>query len=59
MAATGKTDTLNTEAEVRRALQLVPQFTDTQEVAQSKLEALRQMLGNTKQTMLQNYGVQQ
>lgn len=59
MAATGKTDTLNTEAEVRRALQLVPQFTDTQEVAQGKLEALRQMLGNTKQTMLQNYGVAQ
>jgi hypothetical protein len=57
MAATGKTDTLNTEAEVRRALKLVPQFTDTQEVAQSKLNALRQMLGNTKQTMLQNYGV--
>ena len=59
MAATGKTDTLNTESEVRRALQLVPQFTDTQEVAQGKLEALRQMLGNTKQTLYNNYGIAQ
>ena len=58
-AATGKTDTLNTEGEVRRALELIPQFTDTQEVAQAKLESLRQMLAGNRQAALNNYGVAQ
>ena len=58
-AATGKTDTLNTEGEVKRALELIPQFTDTQEVAQAKLESLRQMLAGNRQATLNNYGVTQ
>lgn len=59
MAATGKTDTLNTEGEVKRALSLIPQFTDTQETAQKKLEALRTMLQGTRETLATNYGLTQ
>lgn len=58
MAAVGKTDSLNNEGEVQRALDLIPQITDTQEVANAKLESLRRMLGNTKQTLYTNYGIQ-
>lgn len=58
-AATGKTDTLNTEGEVKRALDLIPAFTDTKETAQAKLTALRQMLATNKQNMYSNYGVEQ
>lgn len=59
VAATGKTDALNNEGEVKRALDLIPAFTDTKETAQAKLTALRQMLATNKQNMYSNYGVEQ
>ena len=58
-AAIGKTDSLNTEGEVNRALELIPKMTDDQQTAQNKLAQLRQMLNTNKQTMYQNYGVAQ
>lgn len=43
-AAIGKTDSLNTEGEVQRALSLVPQITDDAQTARNKLAELRRML---------------
>lgn len=57
-AAVGKTDSLNTEGEVQRALDLVPKITDTPEEAQTKLQSLRNMLSANKQTYQNIYGVQ-
>lgn len=56
-AAVGKTDSLNTEGEVQRALDLVPKITDTPQEAQVKLESLRNMLNANKQTYQNIYGV--
>ena len=56
-AAVGKTDSLNTEGEVQRALDLVPKITDTPQEAQIKLESLRKMLNSNKQTYQNIYGV--
>lgn len=56
-AAVGKTDSLNTEGEVQRALDLVPKITDTPEEAQTKLQALRNMLNANMQTYSNIYGV--
>ena len=56
-AAIGKTDSLNTEGEVNRALELIPKMTDDAQTAQNKLNQLRQMLSTNKQTVYQNYGV--
>lgn len=56
-AAVGKTDSLNTEGEVQRALDLVPKITDTPEEARIKLESLRNMLNSNKQTYQNIYGV--
>lgn len=58
-AAVGKTDSLNTEGEVQRALDLVPKITDTPEEAQAKLQSLRSMLNANKQTYQNIYGVAQ
>lgn len=58
-AAVGKTDSLNTEGEVQRALDLVPKITDTPEEAQVKLQSLRNMLNANKQTYQNIYGVSQ
>lgn len=58
-AAVGKTDSLNTEGEVQRALDLVPKITDTKEEAQAKLQSLRNMLAANKQTYQNIYGVAQ
>lgn len=58
-AAVGKTDSLNTEGEVQRALDLVPKITDTPEEAQAKLQSLRNMLNANKQTYQNIYGVSQ
>lgn len=58
-AAVGKTDSLNTEGEVQRALDLVPKITDTPEEAQTKLQSLRNMLEANKQTYTNIYGVGQ
>ena len=58
-AAVGKTDSLNTEGEVQRALDLVPKITDTPEEAQAKLQSLRNMLSANKQTYQSIYGVAQ
>ena len=58
-AAVGKTDSLNTEGEVQRALDLVPKITDTPEEAQAKLQSLRSMLNANKQTYQSIYGVAQ
>lgn len=58
-AAIGKTDSLNTEGEVNRALELIPKMTDDAQTAQNKLAQLRQMLNTNKQTVYQNYGVAQ
>lgn len=55
-AAVGKTDALNNEAEVKRALSLVPKITDTPQTAQTKLNTLREMLQTNRETMLTNYG---
>lgn len=56
-AAVGKTDSLNTEGEVQRAMDLVPKITDTPEEASAKLESLRKMLNANKQTYADLYGV--
>ena len=56
-AAVGKTDSLNTEGEVQRALDLVPKITDTAEEAQIKLQSLREMLQANQQTYNNIYGV--
>lgn len=56
-AAIGKTDSLNTEGEVNRALELIPKFTDDAQTAKNKLGQLRQMLQANKQTVYQNYGI--
>ena len=56
-AAIGKTDSLNTEGEVNRALELIPKFTDDAQTAKNKLAQLRQMLNTNKQTVYQNYGL--
>lgn len=58
-AAVGKTDSLNTEGEVQRALDLVPKITDTPEEAQTKLQSLRNMLNANKQTYQSIYGITQ
>ena len=58
-AAIGKTDSLNTEGEVNRALELIPKMTDDAQTAQNKLAQLRQMLNTNKQTVYQNYGIAQ
>lgn len=58
-AAVGKTDSLNTEGEVQRALDLVPKITDTAEEAKIKLASLRSMLASNKQTYNEMYGVSQ
>lgn len=57
-AAVGKTDSLNTEGEVQRALDLVPKITDTKEEAQIKLQSLREMLNANQQTYNELYGIQ-
>ena len=56
-AAVGKTDSLNTEGEVQRALDLVPKITDTAEEAQIKLQSLREMLQANQQTYNELYGL--
>ena len=58
-AAIGKTDSLNTEGEVNRALELIPKFTDDAQTARNKLAQLRQMLNTNRQTVYQNYGLTQ
>lgn len=58
-AAIGKTDSLNTEGEVQRALELIPQMTDDAQTAKNKLEQLRQMLESTKASTYKSYGVTQ
>lgn len=58
-AAIGKTDSLNTEGEVNRALELIPKFTDDAQTAKNKLTQLRNMLANTQQTAYKNYGIAQ
>lgn len=58
VAAVGKTDALNNEGEVQRALDLVPKTTDTPEEAQIKLQSLREMLSANQQTYNNIYGVQ-
>lgn len=58
-AAIGKTDSLNTEGEVQRALELIPQMTDDAQTAKNKLEQLRKMLTNTKATAYKSYGLSQ
>lgn len=55
--AIGKTDSLNTEGEVKRALQLIPQLTDDATTANNKLEELRRMLSTTKQSYNAAYGL--
>lgn len=55
--AVGKTDSLNTEGEVKRALKLIPQLTDDAESAKNKLEELRRMLATTKASYKSVYGV--
>ena len=57
-AAVGKTDSLNTEGEVQRALDLVPKITDTAEEARIKLQSLREMLNANQQTYNELYGIQ-
>lgn len=56
-AAIGKTDSLNTEGEVKRALKLIPQLTDDATTAQNKLEELRRMLQTTKSSYYSAYGL--
>jgi len=58
-AAVGKTDSLNTEGEVQRALDLVPKITDTAEEARIKLQSLREMLNANQQTYNELYGITQ
>lgn len=56
-AAIGKTDSLNTEGEVKRALKLIPQLTDDATTARNKLEELRRMLQTTKASYNSAYGI--
>ena len=55
--AVGKTDSLNTEGEVKRALKLIPQLTDDAQTAKNKLEELRRMLSTTKASYQTAYGL--
>lgn len=55
-AAIGKTDSLNTEGEVQRALSLVPKITDDNQTAMNKLSTLRQLLQTNTGTYNQLYG---
>lgn len=55
--AIGKTDSLNTEGEVKRALQLIPQLTDDATTAKNKLETLRRMLSTTRSSYQSAYGL--
>ena len=55
--AIGKTDSLNTEGEVKRALKLIPQLTDDAATARTKLESLRRMLATTKDSYRSAYGI--
>ena len=57
-AAVGKTDSLNTEGEVQRALSLVPKITDDATTAKNKLAQLRAMLETTKNNYREVYGVE-
>ena len=54
-AAIGKTDSLNTEGEVQRALSLVPKVTDSKAQAARKLSELRILLGENKQNLMNYY----
>ena len=56
-AAIGKTDSLNTEGEVQRALKLIPQLTDDAQTAKNKLEELRRMLADTTDSYNIAYGL--
>lgn len=55
-AAIGKTDSLNTEGEVQRALSLVPKITDDAQTAKNKLATLRSLLQTNTGTYNQLYG---
>lgn len=55
-AAIGKTDSLNTEGEVQRALSLVPKITDDNQTAMNKLATLRALLQENTGTYNQLYG---
>lgn len=55
-AAIGKTDSLNTEGEVQRALSLVPKITDDNQTAMNKLTTLRQLLQQNTNSYNQLYG---
>ena len=55
-AAVGKTDALNNEGEVKRALALVPKISDTPEEAKIKLSTLRNMLNTNTETFTDVYG---
>lgn len=55
-AAIGKTDSLNTEGEVQRALSLVPKITDDNQTAMNKLATLRQLLQTNTGTYNELYG---
>lgn len=54
-AAIGKTDSLNTEGEVQRALSLVPKITDDNQTAMNKLATLRSLLQTNTGTYNQLY----
>jgi hypothetical protein len=56
-AAIGKTDSLNTEGEVQRALSLVPKITDDNQTAMNKLATLRSLLQTNTGTYNQLYGM--
>lgn len=58
-AAVGKTDALNNEGEVQRALDLIPKITDDAQTAKNKLAELRSMLSETKQNYYDVYGLTQ
>ena len=55
-AAIGKTDSLNTEGEVQRALSLVPKITDDNQTAMNKIATLRSLLQQNTGTYNQLYG---
>lgn len=54
-AAIGKTDSLNTEGEVQRALSLVPKITDDNQTAMNKIATLRSLLQTNTGTYNQLY----
>lgn len=56
-AAVGKTDSLNTEGEVQRALSLVPKITDDATTAANKISELRRLLGVTTANYQSAYGI--